>query len=171
MLRIAGEEVVTEELYRKARVSKSPYQGGTFEGNECRRIVRAAASSDWHGQHPLAPYRSLFRSLDQIYNNVFADRFSLNDFEIAKINEEVGQFVQVWQQSAPLLELTSPLKLHVLAVHVPEFAARHRATPAAFGEQDGESAHRLFTQLQDTFRAMGPKTLQHTVKVFNACHF
>ena len=127
--------------------------------------MRAAVSSDWHGRHPLAPYRSLFQSLDQVYNNVFADRFSLDDFEIAKINE-VGQFVQVWQHSAPLLELTSPLKLHV-----PEFAARHRATPAAFGEQDGESAYRLFTQLQDTFRAMGPKTLQHTVKVFNACHF
>ena len=77
----------------------------------------------------------------------------------------------MWQQSASSLELTTPLKLHVLAVHVPQFVVQHRVTPAVFGEQDGESSHRLFAQLKDTFRAMGPKALEHTVKVFNACRF
>ena len=111
------------------------------------------------------------RGLNHVYSNAFADRTSLDDAEIGEIFEDIRQFVHVWQQLAPKLELTSPLKLHVLAVHVPEFAARHRATPAAFGEQDGDSAHRLFAQLKDTFRAMGPKALEHTVKVFNACRF
>ena len=63
MLRSAGEEVVTEELYRKANVTKSPYQGGTFEGNQCQRIVRSAAASGWSETHPLAPYRPLFEKL------------------------------------------------------------------------------------------------------------
>ena len=65
-------------------------------------------------QHSVAPYRSLFQSLDQSYSNVFADRVSPDDPQIAKITEEVGKSVKVWQQSAPLLQLTSPLKLHVL---------------------------------------------------------
>ena len=33
-IRVAGEDVVTKELYKTANVTKSPYQGGTFQGNE-----------------------------------------------------------------------------------------------------------------------------------------
>ena len=171
MVNAAGEDIVTEELYRPANVTKSPYQGGTFQGNECRRIVRTAASRGWKDPHPLAPYRTLFEIMDKMYSTAFSDRRDLGDTDIAEITDVVHDFVKSWQSSSHCLELTSPLKLHVLAVHVLEFTELHRATPAAFGEQDGESSHRLFAQLLDTFRMMGPKALIHTVKVFNACRF
>ena len=44
---------------------------------------------------------------------------------------------------APKLKLTEPLKLHIL-VHVLEFCAKFKCTPAAYGKQDRESLHRCF---------------------------
>ena len=169
MLRRAADAVA--ELYRVSNITKSPYQGGTLEGNQCYRLVKAVALSEWAGDHPLHAFKPLFCSLHQLYVNVFTARCDLRDEDIAEIEAMVSEFVELWKSSSHELELTRPLKLHVLAVHVVAFTAAHRATPAMFGEQDGESSHRVFRQLMDTFRSMGPRALLHAVKVFNACRF
>ena len=44
MLRRAGEDVVQAALYGPANVTKSPYQGGTFQENECRKLFRASGT-------------------------------------------------------------------------------------------------------------------------------
>jgi len=170
MVKRAGEDVVAE-LYRSANITKSSYQGGTFEGNQCSKLVKAVSQSDWSNGHPLLAFKPLFCSLRQLYEKVFTARRDLHDEEIAEIESLVNTFVDLWKSSSHELELTRPLKLHVLAVHVVAFTIAHRATPAVFGEQDGESSHRVFRQLMDTFRAMGPRALLHSVKVFNACRF
>ena len=102
---------------------------------------------------------------------MFSCRSGLQHADLRDIEHVVQEFVHMWQNNASSLELTAPLKLHVLATHIVEFTKTHRATPAAYGEQDGECAHRVFSQLKDTFRSMGPRALCHTVKVFNACRF
>ena len=35
-----GEEMIKKDLYNEAKVNKSKYQGGKFEGNEIQRIVK-----------------------------------------------------------------------------------------------------------------------------------
>ena len=68
----------------------------------------------------------------------------------------------IWQlfEVRHLPQLTEPLKLHVIAVHVLEFCDTFRCTPAAFGEQDGESLHRMFWEVFDSVRAQGDKAFQ-----------
>ena len=169
MLRRASDAM--NDLYRSANITKSPYQGGTLEGNQCSKLVKTVALSEWAGDHPLVAFKPLFCSLYQIYSDVFRARPYLKDDDICEIESLVSAFVNLWKSSSHELELTRPLKLHVLAVHVVAFCNTHRATPAVFGEQDGESSHRVFRQLMDTFRSMGPRALLHAVKVFNACRF
>ena len=67
----------------------------------------------------------------------------------------VKDLMDKWQENVSSLEPTAPLKLHVLATHVLDFTKIHRATPAACGERDGESANRVFSRLKDTFRMLG----------------
>lgn len=166
----AGEGEM-EAWYAAAKVTKSPYQGGTFEGNECRRLVRAACSSAWSGEHPLTPYLPLFEAFERLYEIVFPSRCDLTDDDLLVIMTCVQEFVDLWSSLSFQLGLTAPLKLHVLSVHVPQFCVQHRCTPALFGEQDGEMAHRRFLALLNTFRPMGSRALLHTVKVWNACRF
>ena len=159
------------ELYHVAKITKSSYQGGTFEGNQCAKLVKAISQAEWASDHTLSVFKPLFCSLHQLYENVFKARRDLKDEEVAEIASLVNALVDMWKSSSHELQLTRPLKLHVLAVHVVTFTVTHRATPAVFGEQDGESSHRVFAQLMDTYRAMGPRALLHSIKVFNACRF
>ena len=76
----------------------------------------------------------------------------------------------MWQQLSTPLGLGHPLKLHVL-VHVLHFCVAFRCTPATYGEQDGEMAHRRFASLADKFATMGTAALAHTTKMFNAARF
>ena len=100
-----------------------------------------------------------------------AARHDLQQTEIAEIEYLVSDIVNFWLHSSHELELTRPIKLHMLAVHVVAFTTAHRATPAVFGEQDGEASQRIFSQTMDTDRTMGSRALLHSVKVFNACLF
>ena len=93
MIRATGEDVVTEELYKRANVTKSPYQGGTFQGNECRRLVQTAASRGWSGAHPLAVYSPLFLSLDRVYTEVFSCKSDLQYSELQGIKHAMQDFV------------------------------------------------------------------------------
>ena len=162
-----------DKWYRVAHVTKSPYHGGSFEGNECRRLVTAGNAADWSGCGTLLSYRAraLFVALDTLYKVVFSVRLQLTDDDVEEVALVVQEFVDLWTSLAPTLQLGSPLKLHVLAVHVPEFCSLYRCTPAAYGEQDGESAHRRFASLMDVFLNLGERALAHTVKVFNASRF
>lgn len=63
----------------------------------------------------------------------------------------VTEFSRLWWQSANSVGLTSPWMLPVLAVQVTEFFKQHRATPAAFVQHNGESCHRVFSQLLGTY--------------------
>lgn len=173
MVNRVGEEVVHAQLYRPANLTKSPYQGGTFQGNECRKLVKVAAASNWsEAGHPLAAYYPLFVLLNRVYDSVFTARADLTESDLEEMSCLINEFIRTWENLASHLELTMPLKLHVLAVHVMEFSERYRATPGCFGEQDGEASHRQFAQLLDTYRTMGKRSaLEHATKTFNACHF
>ena len=143
-----GEEAMIGEWYEPANVRKSVYQGGTFEGNQCKKLIRAAAG--WKRGHKFAEYQPLFQSLLQLVEQVFSVRSDLSDEEILSIALCIEEFLNLWNYyRAHGLGLTHPLKLHVLAVHVVDFCERYRATPATYGEQDGESLHRRFFKVCD----------------------
>ena len=132
-----------------------------------------AVQSKWDDvKHAFAEYRPLFVLLDEIYRTVFTARLGLSEEDIGEIRGLIKEFVDLWKDLAPQLELTEPLKLHVLAEHVVDFTEKYLATPSCYGEQDGEASHRLFSQLLDTFKAIGKqRALEHSVTIFNACNF
>ena len=52
-----------------------------------------------------------------------------------------------------------------------EFCERYRATPATYGEQDGESLHRKYFGVWDSVKAQGDQAVFVATKVFNAGNF
>merc|ERR1711974_385582 len=144
--------------------------GGTFEGNECRKLIAAAA--EWKPANPLFKYKALMVSFNSMLSLAFSIRYDLTDAEIYEIAEGIHEFVALWQyHSTADLQLTSPLKLHILAVHVVEFCNRYKCTPASFGEQDGESLHRKFYIQWDSVKAQGDNAIPFTVKSMTARNF
>lgn len=165
-----GLDIVTREWYNSAKVVKSVYQGGTFEGNDCRKLISSA--TQWKPTSPLYKYQTLMVTFNNMINKVFAIRYDLTDEEIYQMSEVIHEFIALWQHhTRSALQLTCPLKLHILAVHVLEFAIRERCTPASFGEQDGESLHRKFYMVWDSVKAQGANAIPYTVKTITARNF
>ena len=167
---IYGSQFISNELYSKARVSKKKYQGGTLEGNECNRVVKAYVETPWLETHALFKYKPLFEAYNQMSVLAFNIRKNLTDDEVKDISIAITEYIMTWQSMAPELKLTEPLKLHVL-VHVLEFCSKFKCTPAAYGEQDGESLHRCFKKVLDQAKTQGIKSVQVAVKKFNASNF
>ena len=70
-----------------------------------------------------------------------------------------------------VLCLSETVKLHVYAAHCLPFAIKHKCTPAAYGEQDGEMLHRRFRQTLEPYKTLGKKALLHAGKVWNSWNF
>lgn len=165
-----SEEDIITHWYIPSNVRKSKYQGGTFEGNQCKKLIRTAAA--WKRGHKFWEYQPLFLAFQNLVENVFSVRSDLSDEDIFSIALTIQEFTNMWDYYRRNgLALTNPLKLHVLAVHVLEFCTKFRCTPAAYGEQDGESLHRRFWRLWDTVKAQSYRAMLTAVKHFNAGNF
>ena len=168
--KIYGYEYVLTELYSKARVSKKRYQGGTLEGNECNRVVKTYVDINWDESHPLEQYKTLFEMYSNMSVQAFTIRKNLSEDDLINISVSITEYIMTWQNMAPILKLTEPLKLHTL-IHVLEYCIKFKCTPANFSEQDGESLHRVFKKDLEHFKTQGNKALKAAVKKFNATNF
>ena len=79
MLEKVGAEVLLQVWYGPAQVSKSPYHGAQFEGNECRCLVSTAAAAGDTWKDDLQPFMPLFTSLNTLQDVAFAAREQLSD--------------------------------------------------------------------------------------------
>ena len=69
----------------------------------------------------------MFDALDHVYEKVFAARHDLQYEETVEVANIVTDFIHLWINLSHELQLTRPLKLHVLAAHVVDLTMEHRA--------------------------------------------
>ena len=166
-----GEVIVKNDLYDIAKVSKTKYQGGKFEGNEIQKIVKTFNKISWEGDHPFTSYCKLFFALEIANELVFSIRTDLKDDDLDNIALSIREVLYQWEGVTEILCLSNTVKLHIFAVHCLEFAIKYRCTPAVFGEQDGEMLHRRFRQTLETYCTLGNKALLHAIIIWNSCNF
>ena len=166
-----SEPFVQKELYEIAKVNKTSYQGGTFAGNEVQKIVKTFSMIPWQSEHPFKLYAKLFIALDITNFLVFTSKNNLTDDDIVDISLSIREVLIEWDCLKDSLGLSETVKLHVFAVHCLEFAIKHRCTPSAYGEQDGEMLHRRFKETLVVYKTLGKKALLHTVQKWNSWNF
>ena len=163
--------MIQSNLYEKAKVKKTTYQGGKFEGNECQKIVKKFNEIIWPANHPFNDYSRLFYAIETANEFVFSIRLDLTDEDLSDMAVSIRDVLIQWENATESLCLNKILKLHVFAVHCLEFAMKFRCTPAAFGEQDGEMLHRRFRQTREIYSTLGNKALLHSIKTWNSFNF
>ena len=162
---------IEKELYEKAKVRKTSYQGGKFEGNEVQAIVKTFNKISWPKDHPFIEYCKLFYALETTNEFVFSIHIDLTDDDIVNIAISIREVLNQWEYLKNTLGLSETVKLHVYAMHCLEFAMQHKCTPASYGEQDGEMLHRRFKQTLESYKTLGKKALLYTVKMWNFWNF
>lgn len=169
---VYGQETVHHHILGPAKVQKAALFGGTYQGNDIRNIIKVAASLTLPPAHELSNAIELFVAFNSMIIVAFVSRVDLTDDDIDIIESRVESFVSVWQEKSHILEITEPLKLHLIASHTVEFCIRFRATPAAYGEQDGESLHHHFKDFFQNYKSLGASQgLLSCVRDWNAAHF
>ena len=149
----------------------SCYQGGKFEGNEIQKIVKTFNITSWPNEHPFNEYCYLFNALEVTNEFVFSIKTELTDDDIFNIGISIREVLLQWECLKGSLCLSETVKLHVYAAHCLPFTIKHKCTPAAYGEQDGEMLHRRFRQTLEVYKTLGKKSLLHAVKVWNSWNF
>ena len=166
-----GESQMQQDLYEKAKVKKTTYQGGKFEGNEVQKIVKTFNVTSWPIDHPFKEYSKLFHALEITNEYVFSIKTELTDDDLSNIALSIREVLCQWEFLKPSLHLSETVKLHVYGVHCLEFAIKYRCTPAAYGEQDGEMLHRRFKHTLELYKTLGNRAILHSVKMWNSWNF
>ena len=165
------ESFMQKEIYEKAKVNKTTYQGGKFEGNEIQKIVKTFNIINWPNDHPFKEYSNLFYALETTNEFVFSIKTELTEDDVSNIAISIREVLLQWAFLKDSLGLSETVKLHVYAVHCLEFTMKHKCTPAAYGEQDGEMLHRRFRQTLEVHKILGKRALLHAVKMWNSWNF
>ena len=164
-----GVPELLKGLYEPAKVNKTTYQGGKFEGNEVQKIVKTFNTINWPDNHPFVQYKELFQALETTNDLLFRIKTDLTNDDISNIAVSIREVLLQWAFLSNDLHLSETVKLHVYAVHCLDFIMQHKCTPASYGEQDGEMLHRRFKQTLETFCTLGKKKgLLHAVKMWNS---
>ena len=165
------EAFIETELYKKAKVNKSSYQGGKFEGNQVQSIVKTFNTISWPKDHPFHEYSNLFYALETTNEYVFSIKTELTEDDLSNIDVSIREVLLQWKCLKHSLCLSETVKLHVYAMHCLDFAIKYKCTPASYGEQDGEMLHRRFKHTLENYKTLGKKALLHTVKMWNSWNF
>ena len=121
----------------KSGAIRKNYQGSTFEGNQCRKLLNA-----WHlideSKHLM--FKCLISSLHDVMKHLMGINFNINDTFISNAEKIIYKFKWCWKN----MGLSETVKFHLLTVHVLPWTIKHKCTIGVFAEHEIESAHRLF---------------------------
>ena len=91
------ESIMINELYEKAKVKKTCYQGGKFEGNEIQKIVKTFNITNWPYEHPFNEYCNLFNALEVTNEYVFSIKTELTDDDLFNIGISIREVLLEWE--------------------------------------------------------------------------
>lgn len=127
---------------KKLNLIQKNYQGGIFEGNQCRELLKKAdllndseICSDI-GILPMVPFIAAFKAMDKIVNCCFSTK---------KVEENLDDYIGELKTALKATEVSETLKIHVILDHLKN--GLHFLNGFGLGlwsEQAGESIHREF---------------------------
>ena len=131
----------------RIHVKESPRKGGgKFNGNDCKRMVRAdsvdilmTVAVESGVGHLVKPYGDVLRCMDKISSSCFGNQLDPN------YKSHIEEFRQLWTATGKKF---FPLA-HALVFHVPQFCDERDMALGPFSAQAGESLHHAFKEQWD----------------------
>lgn len=151
----------------KLDVVSKEYHGELFEGNHCRKLLKAAHKLldpeiyDKVGYYKLVPYVQAFQTMNEIVSQCFSSKVKnkpLLKKNIDKLQYHLGGIF-----------VTQTLKIHVLLNHIIEcLDYLYDYGLGVWSEQAGESIHREFLKFWNRYKINSIQAKTYANRLFNA---
>ena len=130
------------EWCKENGVMRRGYQGGTFDGNNAKKILERTENLADCVPVKCLPLVDLLQAFKPIVSGVFGDELR-PDFEelIHNFRECFIATQRYLSENVPEVRINVTWKVHILIIHVPQFLLHFRCGMSRFSEQTGESVH------------------------------
>ena len=142
-----------EQWRIKQLITKHGYQGGGYDGNNCRKILRAVKALENALPEGLKQYSTTLEAFQNVVVGCFSE--SLNANFKTEIEEFKNQFEKLQQFTETDLQkkISVTWKIHVLVAHVPYFIENVAACGLAkYSEQTCEGTHSSMKHVEKRFK-------------------
>ena len=145
-------------------VKKTEYHGGSFEGNDCRKLLKNINLLQERCPEEFKMFAYAFSLFNDIVVACFGETLAENYKEV------IAKFTQAYMQ----LNISITPKVHAVMFHVEEFCSMTGRGLGPWSEQTSESLHREFTKcwenflIKDSDNPRYGKRLLEAVNMFNS---
>lgn len=156
---------------KKVKVVPKNYHGRIFEGNACRKLLKASQLlNDIKiykdvGFFKIVPYIAAFEAMDKVVDGCFASR---------KVNPNMNNLIFSLQKAIDNLQfldhVSESLKIHVLKKHLEQCLSfiEDDAGLGYWSEQAGESVHRQFLKVWQRYKMNNIADEQYPTQLLKA---
>ena len=149
----------------QCNVAKDPHNGGTFDGNSCRKLLKSCDLLDAICPLNCKPLVRCFRSFNVVVSSCFGQDLHLS------YKEDIEMFRQDYLD----LNINITPKVHAVIFHIVEFCERVDTGLGRFSEQASESVHHNFKTTWQRFKVLDchpdyGQRLLRAVNSFNTDH-
>ena len=144
----------SEEWLNVCNVKKEEYHGGTFAGNECRRLLKNVDRLEaLSPQADCVKFVTAFRSFDAVVSSCYGEN----------LEEDFLQKIKTFSNDYLKLKINVTPKVHVVG----EFCTLMGLGLSPWSEQTGESLHHDFNETWKKFKInnVNPLYAEHLLKV------
>ena len=154
----------SEEWLKSCFIKRSEYHGGSFEGNECRKLLKNIESLKQLCPPKYTPFVDMFSSFNDVITSCYG----------SELHASYKRNIQTFQRNYLKLEISVTPKVHAVFFHVQEFCELTKMGLGPWSEQTSESHHHKFTKCwekyitKDTEHPQYGKHLLQAVQLFNS---
>ena len=152
-----------EIINAKWHIKREEYQGGSFNGNDCRKLLKNV-----HILEQSCPFRGYVEAFNA-FNGVVESCYS------TILLDNYKQKIEEFRQKYITLKISVTPKIHAVFFHVAEFCEIVQTGLGPWSEQTAESLHHDFGQMWKNFKVdidhpEYAKRLYDAVVMYNSQH-
>ena len=149
----------------QCHVAKDPHNGGTFDGNSCRKLLKSCDLLDAICPLNCKPLVRCFRSFNVVVSSCFGQ----------DLHPSYKEDIKMFRQDYLDLNINMTPKVHAVIFHIVEFCERVDTGLGRFSEQASESVHHNFKTTWQRFKVLDchpdyGQRLLRAVNSFNTDH-
>ena len=153
----------SEQWLTSCNVKKTDYQGGQFEGNDCRKLLKNVHQLETLCPSEFSQFVETFTKFDEVVHSCYGNEL-LPNYDL-RISEFMNEYMK--------LSISVTPKVHAVFYHIEEFCSLTKMGLGPWSEQASESVHQEFTKcwgkykVKNTDHPMYGQKLLEAVQMFN----
>ena len=150
------------EWINRLYIKREEYHGGSFNGNDCRKLLKNIAVLEEISASSLSPqvpmYIETFKAFNEVVTSCYGKTLG------SRYREKISAFKSHYNK----LKINVTPKIHAVIHHVGEFCDLVKKGLSPWSEQTAESLHHDFSKIWESFKVRDTNHVQYGERLLKA---